>query len=86
MLSPKLLEVLSAYWWEVRPKEWLFPGDIAGQPITRHSVEMACQAAWRRSGLSKPVTPHSLRHYIPIPTMSGSNITAQDSKALCDSL
>ena len=62
MLSPKLLQVLSAYWWEVRPKEWLFPGDIAGQPITRHSVEMACQAAWRRSGLSKPVTPHSLRH------------------------
>ena len=62
MLSPKLLEVLSAYWWEVRPKEWLFPGDIAGQPITRHSVEMACQAAWRHSGLSKPVTPHSLRH------------------------
>ena len=62
MLSPKLLEVLSAYWWEARPKEWLFPGDIAGQPITRHSVEMACQAAWRRSGLSKPVTPHSLRH------------------------
>ena len=62
MLSPKLLEVLSAYWWEVRPKEWLFPGDIPGRPITRHSVEIACQAAQRRSGLSKPVTPHSLRH------------------------
>ncbi len=62
MLSPKLLEVLSAYWWEVRPKEWLFPGDIPGRPITRHSVEVACQAAQRRSGLSKPVTPHSLRH------------------------
>ncbi len=55
MPSPKLLEVPSAYGWEARPKEWLFPGDIAGQPITRHSVEMACQAAWRRSGLSKPV-------------------------------
>jgi len=56
------LEVLSAYWWKARPKEWLFPGDIAGKPITRHSVEMACQAARRRSGLSKPVTRHSLRH------------------------
>ena len=62
MPSSKLLEVLSAYWWEARPKEWLFPGDIAGQAITRHSVEMACQAAWRRSGVSKPVTPHSPRH------------------------
>ena len=62
MLSPKLLEVLSDYWWAVRPKVWLFPGDIPGQPITRHSVEKVCQAAHRRSGLSKPVTPHSLRH------------------------
>ena len=62
MLLPKLLEVLSAYWWKARPKEWLFPGDIAGQPITRGSVELACQAARRRSGISKPVTPHSLRH------------------------
>jgi integrase len=61
MPSPKLLELI-AYWWEARPKEWLFPGDIAGQPITRHSVEFACQAARRRSGLSKPVTPHSPRH------------------------
>ena len=62
MLSPKLLEVLSDYWWAVRPKVWLFPGDIPGQPITRHSVEKVCQAAHQRSGLSKPVTPHSLRH------------------------
>ena len=62
MLSPKLLGVLSEYWWAVRPKVWLFPGDIPGQPITRHSVEKVCQAAHQRSGLSKPVTPHSLRH------------------------
>ena len=62
MLSPKLLEALSEYWWAVRPKVWLFPGDIPGQPITRHSVEKVCQAAHQRSGLSKPVTPHSLRH------------------------
>ena len=62
MLSPKLLEALSDYWWAVRPKVWLFPGDIPGQPITRHSVEKVCQAAHQRSGLSKPVTPHSLRH------------------------
>lgn len=62
MLSPKLLDVLSDYWRAVRPKVWLFPGDIPGQPITRHSVEKVCQAAHQRSGLSKPVTPHSLRH------------------------
>ena len=30
MLSPRLLEALRAYWKVVRPKHWLFPGDIAG--------------------------------------------------------
>jgi integrase/recombinase XerD len=62
MLSPRLLQVLSDYWHAVRPRGCLFPGDIPGQPITRGAVELACQAAHARSGLSKPVTPHSLRH------------------------
>ncbi len=33
MLSPKLLETLRSYWRAVRPKDWLFEGDIPGQPI-----------------------------------------------------
>ena len=32
MLSPKLLEILRSYWRAARPKEWLFPGDMTGQP------------------------------------------------------
>lgn len=62
MLSPKLLETLIDYWRIVRPKEWLFPGDIPGRPLTRDAVGEACHSAHRRSGLTKPVTPHSLRH------------------------
>lgn len=62
MLSPKLLQVLIAYWRAVQPKGCLFPGDIPGLPITSGAVELACKAAHARSGLSKPVTPHSLRH------------------------
>ena len=62
MLSPKLLQVLIDYWHAVRPRGCLFPGDIPGQPITPGAVELACKAAHARSGLSKPVTPHSLRH------------------------
>jgi len=61
MLSPKLLDTLRDYWRIVRPKEWLFPGYL-DQPITRHAVGVACREAQRRSGLSKPITPHSLRH------------------------
>lgn len=62
MLSPKLLETLRSYWRAVRPKGWLFAGDVPGQPINRSSVELACQKARRLSGIRKPITPHSLRH------------------------
>ena len=62
MLSPRLLEALREYWKVVRPKTWLFPGDIPGQPITRSAVERACQKAHRIAGIAKPITPHSLRH------------------------
>ncbi|MFY9327295.1 MAG: tyrosine-type recombinase/integrase [Georgfuchsia sp.] len=62
MLSPRLLEVLRAYWKTSRPTLWLFPGDVIGHPITRGAVELACQKAHRACGLTKPITPHSLRH------------------------
>jgi integrase/recombinase XerD len=62
MLSPRLLEVLRLYWQDAHPREWLFPGSILGRPISRHAVGDACQLARERSGITKPVTPHSLRH------------------------
>jgi site-specific recombinase XerD len=62
MLSPKLLETLRSYWRAVRPKGWLFEGDVSGQPISSSAVELACQKARRLSGIRKPITPHSLRH------------------------
>jgi integrase/recombinase XerD len=62
MLSPRLLEILRAYWKVSRPPEWLFPGDIPGRPITRCAVAQACQKARRVSGINKPITSHSLRH------------------------
>jgi site-specific recombinase XerD len=62
MLSPELLERLRAYWKIARPQDWLFPGKVAGQPITRSAVELVCQVARRRCGIQKPITPHSLRH------------------------
>ena len=62
MLSPRLLDILRAYWKTAHPKEWLFPGGQPGQPITRFAVEFACGQELERSGIDKPVTPHSLRH------------------------
>jgi len=62
MLSPTLLVVLRDWWRAQRPTSWLFPGDHPSQPITSHTVREACQRAHRRSRLTKPVTPHALRH------------------------
>ena len=62
MLSPRLLDELRAYWKAAHPMLWLFPGDRPSQPITRYAVELACRKAHRASGISKPITPHSLRH------------------------
>ena len=62
MLSPRLLELLRKYWKAMRPTAWLFPGDVPGQPITRSAVGLACHKAHRASGITKPITAHSLRH------------------------
>jgi integrase/recombinase XerD len=62
MLSPKLLDLLRCYWKATHPTEWLFPGDNAGEPITRHAVERACRETQERSGIAREITPHSLRH------------------------
>ncbi len=62
MLSPRLLDALRSYWKVARPNSWLFPGEICGRPITRDAVGRACEKAHRASGITKPVTPHSLRH------------------------
>jgi len=75
MLSPKLLDILRSYWKATRPKEWLFPGALPDRPITRFAVEAACQEAHRISGLSKPVTPHLLRHAFAVHLLeSGTDV------------
>jgi integrase/recombinase XerD len=62
MLSPKLLEILRAYWKAARPKTWLFPGLDPDRPISAAAVMKACRQARRASGLEKHVTFHALRH------------------------
>jgi len=59
MLSPRLLGILRDYWETAHPREWLFPGERPGEPITRFSVERACRQARERSGVTRTVTPHS---------------------------
>jgi len=66
MLSAKLLEVLRNWWRREKPRTWLFPGDHPGRHISRSAVEMVCQQAHQRSGIRKPITPHSLRYVLSL--------------------
>ena len=61
MLSPALLTLLRTDWKADRPRHWLFPGNLPGQPMTAEAVQRACPDARRRAGLKNPLSPHSLR-------------------------
>ena len=45
MLSPQLLVVLRAYWQEIRPKHWLFPGRDESHPLDVSTLHWACRNA-----------------------------------------
>jgi integrase/recombinase XerD len=66
LLSPRLLETLRVYWRWMQPTTFLFPGTVKGiradVPITANVVWLACQHAARAAGITKHMSPHSLRH------------------------
>jgi len=62
MLSPVLLETLRQYWRYHKPKQWLFPGATPNQPISGNDIFQVFQNAARRAGITKQLSPHSLRH------------------------
>jgi integrase/recombinase XerD len=75
MLSPKLLEILRAWWPVKKPKGWLFPGDLVESHISRFTVEAACHKAHQRCRILKPITPHCLRHAFAVHLLeSGTDV------------
>lgn len=65
-LSPKLLGVLREYWGWMKPKTYLFPGMEnnwrADVPITEKVVWIEVTNAAKAAGITKRVSPHTLRH------------------------
>ena len=77
MLSPGLLDLLRAWWREVRPEGWLFPiarqaiaqqsaerggGKTKINPISPRQLNRAFTSAKHMAGVTKPATLHTLRH------------------------
>jgi site-specific recombinase XerD len=68
MLSATLLRMLRAWWREAKargkmlPHGWLFPGQDPLTPLSARQLNRACHAAAEAAGITKRVSPHSLRH------------------------
>jgi integrase/recombinase XerD len=65
-LSPRLLEILREYWRWMKPKTYLFPGMQnnwrADVPVTDKVAWIAVTEAAKAAGITKRVSPHTLRH------------------------
>jgi len=62
ILSQTALELLRRYWRQYRPKEWLFEGQTEGTHIGLTSIRNIFLEAKKRAGITKPASPHTLRH------------------------
>jgi integrase/recombinase XerD len=62
VLSPRLLEVLRAYWRLTKPSVWLFPGAKPDRPVSLDTARGVFHRACVAAGLPFGYTPHSLRH------------------------
>jgi integrase/recombinase XerD len=65
-LSPRLLAILREYWRWMKPKTYLFPGMEnnwrADMPVTTKVAWIAVTEAAKAAGITKRVSPHTLRH------------------------
>lgn len=61
-LSETLLTQLRRYWMEQRPPLWLFPGADPDHALTNGTLQRICTRTAIRAGLTKRVSPHTLRH------------------------
>jgi integrase/recombinase XerD len=65
-LTATLLETLRVYWRWMKPKTYLFPGTVknwrSDVPVTPKVPWEACREAAKRAGITKRLSPHTLRH------------------------
>lgn len=62
ILSKRLLVYLRSYWRKYRPTGWLFPGGTVAGHASPNTTRTVFQAAVASAGITKKITPHTLRH------------------------
>lgn len=54
--------MLRAYYIDYKPAVWLFEGQIKGEQYSEKSLQSVLKQALQKTGITKPVTLHWLRH------------------------
>lgn len=78
MLSVRLLDCLRDYWRQERPARdgWLFPGNTRAGHTSPETVRNVFHKVIDAVGITKKVTPHSLRHCFATHLIeSGTDVT-----------
>jgi integrase/recombinase XerD len=61
-LSDKILFMLREYYSTYKPRLWLFEGQNSGEIYSEYSLQSVLKQALHKTGITKPVTLHWLRH------------------------
>lgn len=61
-LPAPVLDDLSNFWPSHRNRRWVFPNRSGAKPIDRQVLERVCRKAAQEAGITRRVTPHTLRH------------------------
>ena len=61
-LSPKILELLRAYYLSYKPKTWLYEGQKENEQYSEKSLQNVLKQSLAKCNISKPVTLHWFRH------------------------
>jgi integrase/recombinase XerD len=62
LLADQTLKTLREYYLAEHPKDWLFPGNLPGQPMSISAAERSFQRVRDRVGINPKARIHSLRH------------------------
>ena len=71
-LPQPILDELGRLWQTHHNRRWLFPNRQGTAPVSRAVLAATFAAAASGCGIPKDFTPHTLRHYVSFPTMSGN--------------